>query len=401
MKTRISLLSMLGVVSFAYCATLFASEQEARPVEGSERARAAQLRLGEELSRPRPDEDAATATLLGATVGPLKEMKTAGVKVIPRDQHPHHQGCVRATFTVAEGLPEHLKVGIFRRPRAYHALIRYSNGSAQEDNVPNVHGMAIKLLGVEARSLIDGAADAGTQDFILINHPVFFAADPKDLVEFVGRSKVLAEAKKAGDDAKAKAAIKGFEKQFSIADAANKERFGTPSPLEMTFFSMTPYRLGQYAVKYVATPDDANKSGLPRITERSDPNALREAMISHLTVGKKEAKFTFGVQLQSDPVKMPVEDATVPWDSKPIVLATIVIPSQTFASEDQLKFCEALSYTPWHASEEHRPLGGINRARKPVYQETSKFRHEANGAARGEPTLADLDRLFKLGAGGK
>jgi hypothetical protein len=321
--------------------------------------------------------------------------------MIPRDQHPHHQGCVRATFTVAEGLPEHLKVGIFSQPRTYHAVVRFSNGSALEDNIPNARGMAIKLLGVEGPSLIEGGAYAGTQDFILINHPVFFAIDPKNLLDFTRRAADFRAAMKANDAAKAKAAMEGFEKQFSIAEAMTKNTFGTPSPLEMTFFSETPYRLGEHAVKYVATPGAANKSGLPPITVQSSPNALREAMIAHLTTGRKAATFSFGVHLQTDPVKMPVEDPTVLWDSEPITVATIDIPPQEFAREDQLTFCENLFYTPWHAREAHRPLGGINRARKPVYQSTSVFRHNANGVARKEPTVADLDRLFKADGAAK
>ena len=35
---------------------------------------------------------------------------------------------------------------------------------------------------------------------------------------------------------------------------------------------------------------------------------------------------------------------------------------------------------------EHRPLGGINRIRKSVYLGISKYRHEANGVPRKEPT---------------
>jgi hypothetical protein len=41
---------------------------------------------------------------------------------------------------------------------------------------------------------------------------------------------------------------------------------------------------------------------------------------------------------------------------------------------------------PWHAVPEHRPLGGINRVRKVVYETISKLRHDLNGAPRSEPT---------------
>ncbi|MEK1942330.1 MAG: hypothetical protein AAAB16_18325, partial [Pseudomonas sp.] len=36
------------------------------------------------------------------------------------------------------------------------------------------------------------------------------------------------------------------------------------------------------------------------------------------------------------------------------------------------------SFNPWHALPEHRPLGGINRLRKAVYEAVSAYRHERN-----------------------
>ena len=61
-----------------------------------------------------------------------------------------------------------------------------------------------------------------------------------------------------------------------------------------------------------------------------------------------------------------------------------------FDSEAQRAFGENLSYTPWHSLAEHRPLGGINRARKVVYRAISMFRHECNHAPRREPTGWDI-----------
>jgi hypothetical protein len=86
---------------------------------------------------------------------------------------------------------------------------------------------------------------------------------------------------------------------------------------------------------------------------------------------------------------MPIEDPGVEWPQamSPFrKLATIRIPAQQFDSPGQHAFGENLSFTPWHALPEHRPLGGINRARKVVYQAISRFRHQANGQVRSEPT---------------
>jgi hypothetical protein len=90
-----------------------------------------------------------------------------------------------------------------------------------------------------------------------------------------------------------------------------------------------------------------------------------------------------------DPASMPVEDATVTWDetaSPFIPIAKLTIPSQSFDSPAQKTFCENLSFTPWHATTPHRPLGRINRTRRVVYEATSKARHDLNGVQRVEPT---------------
>ncbi|KCZ12231.1 catalase domain protein, partial [Acinetobacter baumannii 42057_5] len=37
-------------------------------------------------------------------------------------------------------------------------------------------------------------------------------------------------------------------------------------------------------------------------------------------------------------------------------VATIHIPKQSFDTPEQNQFCENLSFTPWHALPEHKPL---------------------------------------------
>lgn len=361
------------------------------------------LKLGGEFDPPPPHEGPATDKLAELMRGVLEKQVEAkkadpakAKDPIQRDQHPKHHGCVRAKFAVAEGLPKNLRVGLFAQPQTYDAVIRFSNGASAKDNVPDARGMAIKLVGVEGPSLLPGAEDAGTQDFILIAHPIFFVVDPKGLLEFLGAVRqAIPAALKAGDTAKAEAIKKQVEAPSRIVEDTLNLAFPIPSPLEMTYHSQTPYRLGKgQAVKYEVRPDPSNKMDLPPNTKESDPGALRKAMIARLERGKKPVTFTFRVHVQADPVKMPVEDPTQDWGPESITVATITIPPQEFAREDQLTFCEDLSYTPWHATEPHRPIGGINRARKKIYEEISKFRHRENGVERKEPTRADLDRLF-------
>jgi hypothetical protein len=69
----------------------------------------------------------------------------------------------------------------------YQAWIRFSNGSGdptRADIKRDARGMAIKVMGVPGKKLLDDESAATTQDFIMINHPVFFATDPGALSLF-------------------------------------------------------------------------------------------------------------------------------------------------------------------------------------------------------------------------
>lgn len=105
------------------------------------------------------------------------------------------------------------------------------------------------------------------------------------------------------------------------------------------------------------------------------------------------ATFDFMVQFQSDPYSMPIEDSGVAWDeavSPFIKVATLNIGRQDFDSAKQREFGDNLSFNPWHCLPEHRPLGGINRARRQVYVALSAFRHKRNAVISREPTSEEI-----------
>ena len=90
---------------------------------------------------------------------------------------------------------------------------------------------------------------------------------------------------------------------------------------------------------------------------------------------------------------MPVEDAVTVWDerlSQFQKVASICISKQSFVSHEQFRFAEDLSFNPWHALPHHRPLCGINRARRAIYEAISKYRHEKNGVPSREPTGEEI-----------
>lgn len=111
-----------------------------------------------------------------------KQLQAPGL----RGQHPKSHGTVWAEFTVAPNLPENLRVGVFQQPgTTYPAWIRFSNASQLDDTQPGIHGMAIKLMGIDGEKVLENEKTANTQDFVLVDHPVFFIRNVKDFAEFL------------------------------------------------------------------------------------------------------------------------------------------------------------------------------------------------------------------------
>jgi hypothetical protein len=163
------------------------------------------------------------------------------------------------------------------------------------------------------------------------------------------------------------------------------------SPLDIQYWSTTPYKLDAGAMKFSLRP---HFDSLP-VHCTASADQLRRALVAQLK--DHEARFDFLVQEQTDAVTMPIEDPTIPWDetrSPYRQVASLRIPPQQFDSPERTKFGENLSFTPWHALPDHRPLGGINRARKELYEIMSTRRHEWNREPHREPTLAEVNSVF-------
>jgi hypothetical protein len=135
-----------------------------------------------------------------------------------------------------------------------------------------------------------------------------------------------------------------------------------------------PYKLGDGAVKYTAVPAPGNGAGDEGALSK---DGLREALAQHLSEANKPAVFELFVIPQSDSETMPVEDPTIRWTSEPVPVAAIVVKPQTFDTPERMTEGERISFDPWHSLAEHRPLGGINRARKAVYEASVATRQPA------------------------
>ncbi len=355
-----------------------------------------------------PEEPRQITSIVAMTVQQLKNRYSGEAQVL-RGVHPKDHGCVRAVFEIAADLDESYRVGVFAEPgRRYDSWVRFSNAAAilQPDDpkdrkadgtegppVPGSRGMAIKLMGVEGTPLVppDGPL---TQDFLMVNHPVFAFANVADyevLSSILADPQNMESPKRFFDEQFAKG---GAAKERAVRTAEIVGRIRAPneaagafqpqpaSPVDCRYFSGAPFRFGtQYVMKYSAVPVDAALNAPPDV---ADPNYLRNALVKRLAdhSGATPVVFKFQVQrrrVSGLDISQDIENACTEWPEKTfgfVTVATLTIPPQAFDSPERRRLCEDLFFTPWHGIDEHQPLGGINRMRRAVYEASSEFRHQ-------------------------
>ncbi len=293
-----------------------------------------------------------------------------------RDAHPKHTGLLEAVFTVPPGLPAELRVGMFAEARTYKAWVRTSNasGKPQSDAAPDFRGFAIKVLDV-AGDKIPESDEPRNQDFVLLSNPSMPLGTVRLFHDAIVLSSRYSPLLFVG-----KMLLTG---QGHVLKGLAAGKILPPSPLEIRYWSTTPYLFGpDRAVKYSLLPTSGVSSPVP-----SAPAAgyLTDAMEKRLTERRQEATFDFSVQVRKG--DMPLHDSAPRWDetvSPFIKVATLTIPAQTFRTEERNRLAEVLSFSPAHARVEHRPLASVNRARMRVYRANSDFRHQRSGTPRFE-----------------
>jgi hypothetical protein len=324
-----------------------------------------------------PLEETFIETLKKLTMDRLRGQYGPGATV-RRDAHPKTHGLVKAEFIVLDDFSYALRHGVFKTPRTFEAVIRFSAGDTAvfpDTRVPRSGGMAVKLFGVEGEKLLPNEKHAQTHEFIMINFPGF-------LTQSFASYEALHIA--AAPDTR-KLFYEAHPHEESLFKRQSLEPFN--NPVQARYFSQVPYMLGPNAVKYSAKPI-SNAANRPAASE--GPDFLREAMKKQ--VGESDVYFDFMVQVQTDPIKMPIEDPLTVWDEalSPFQRVAIVrIPRQDITMAG-VETAENLAFTPWHALPEHRPIGNMNRARKVIYEMVSEFRRTTNGVGREEPTKLPL-----------
>lgn len=294
----------------------------------------------------------------------LREMQKARARngTTPRALHAkQHLGAVGQLVITPPPGPRPV---LFARPATWPLYARFSNGSfaRQHDGVPDVRGIAIKLVGVPGRKLIPGLEDRRTQDFLFIQVPATPFRGPDEFLSFVRiatKGKVLLVPRLIGAFGlgRALSVIRGLAAMPKVTSMATGR-----------FYTATPIRFGETAAKLALFP----LSSATAPAKGSD--ALRADLIARLQAGP--VQYSLRAQLFVDEAVTPIEDASVVWpESKaPFVeLGRLELPRQDVLSargKEIEDLVERLSFDPWHAVEELRPLGAMMRARSHAYRES-------------------------------
>lgn len=311
-----------------------------------------------------------------------------------RSVHAKSHGILRGTLTVLDSVPPAYAQGLFAQPGSYDVVARLSTtpGDILDDKVSTPRGMAIKIVGV-AGERVDGSEQDTTQDFVMVNGPVFAAPTAK---KFSANLKLLAPTTDKAPKLKValSAVLRGAERALEAVggeSATLKSLGGHPAtnPLGETYFTQAPILYGAYMAKVSLAPISP---GLTALTDapvelHDTHDGLREAIKAHFA--QDGGEWELRVQLCTDIEKMPIEDSSVEWkqeDSPYVAVARLSMAPQAGWNEALSKLVDdGMRFNPWHALAAHRPIGSIMRVREAAYAMSSAFRFERSGVQQVEP----------------
>jgi hypothetical protein len=298
----------------------------------------------------------------------LRELQRARAKGKPphRALHAKGQAPAEAELTVLADLPEHARVGLFKEPRTFRALARFSNGAGvrQADSKGDVRGLAIKVLGVPGPKIIPGLEKATTQDFLFIQSPVTPFRNADEFVWFV-----VAAARPATLLPKAIARFGPGRALGLLRQLVKGVSRPVVSLATSHYYSALPIAFGPYAVKYALVPHGRAATDA---TPGKSPDYLTLELAARLAKGP--VVYDFAIQFFVDEQRTPIEDSSVEWkthDAPFVTVARLTLPQQDLGSShgrEVAERVEKMSFDPWHATADFRPLGNMMRARSAAYR---------------------------------
>ncbi len=280
---------------------------------------------------------------------------------LQRGFHAKSHACLDGELRLDPRRDPRTRFGVLAEGQETRRIVaRFSNGVGwkQADGELDARGLAFKVFGVPGTKYM--ADEQDTQDFLMTNSPTPVGRDAVEFMEFAR--------------ANAKGRVAGLFFLAGHASTAAKALVRTNAVDSMVterYWSGGVHHLGAHqAVKFSTRPCDLR---LVREPARDGDDYLRRDLA---LAAKEGVCMTLYVQLQTDPVKTPIENSSVVWeetDSPILPVARIVMPPQDVPLAATAA-CDQLAFTPWHSIPAHKPMGHINRARRFVYAASQSLR---------------------------
>ena len=166
--------------------------------------------------------------------------------------------------------------------------------------------------------------------------------------------------------------------KLSLANTARTDAMKQNAPfmlpnteiISMAMYTQSAFRFGDFYGHLGLFPvTEDMKRRTQSVPSDASPTVLSDWLADFYK--QHDAVYEFRIQLGTDPVHHPTEDASVVWDEKTAPWQTIgrvVFPKQDdlLDSERRTFWEEHMRLNPWKGLEAHRPLGSVNRLRNHV-----------------------------------
>ena len=370
------------------------------------------VRYSPDVERADPAFDLAVQTAIEDVKRYISRTLEIGGERALRDAHAKGYGLAQGEVEILRGIPPEYAQGIYARPGRHEAMVRFSNGSHQtgaDELLGNVCGMGLKLFGIDGPKLLEDEANSNTFDYAMINYPVFFASTVEHYM-IIHQLELVTEPPRCYETPQMAQRrcheflhdlLTGLGKlppeQWAWDELGAFLALAHIKPVNLllsTYWSVGAVRHGDYIAKVRVAPvrTYADRVVWRTFDPANAPDVFRPCLVAEL----RERPFEFNIQVQlcMDLEHMPVEDLTVAWSetlSPFVTVAKLRLPVQDIGGDDNLEKMDMTSMTQWRCTEEHRPVGNIQRSRKEVYRQASILRHQLNHQVRKEPkNLAEV-----------
>jgi Animal haem peroxidase len=297
----------------------------------------------------------------------LKAKKASGSANVDRAFHAKAVLAVEnAELLFRDDLPDELRVGFAKPGAHYRATVRISNAAncAGPDYAPDLRGMALRIH----------VTDDEQHDLLATNFPVSHARNARQFVKFAVAT--------AGGRVSRLVGVVGLAftlgplETIRILRNISAARRSTRSVALESYWSRGAISWGDLAVRYLLRP----APGTPEAPNppAKDPEFLSKEVTERLAKG--DIQFELCLQRYVDDRVTPIEDTSVEWSEAkavPVPVALLTIRSAdagTAAARVLARSIDGLAFNPWNTTEEFRPLGNLNRARKSAYDAGASHR---------------------------